>query len=112
MPSRPPVRTVRLAARSFVPSLTRQTRALVAIAAGSFLAIVLAYLLAPADRRVLVADVSWTWAMVYAIACCAVAARRHPALDQRRAWLWIGAGCVLFLGTWASWASMSASSSR
>jgi two-component system NtrC family sensor kinase len=36
-----------------VPSLTRQTRALVAIAAGSFLAIVLAYLLAPVDRRAL-----------------------------------------------------------
>jgi len=36
-----------------VPSLNRQTRALVAIAAGSFLAIVLAYLLAPVDRRAL-----------------------------------------------------------
>ena len=68
-----------------------------AIAAGSFVAIVLAYLLAPADRRALVADVSWTWAMVYAIVCCAVAARRHPSADQRRAWVWIGAGCVLFL---------------
>jgi len=69
----------------------------VAIAAGSFFAIVLAYLLAPADRRALVADVSWTWAVVYAIVCCAIAARRHPVSGQRRAWLWIGAGCVLFL---------------
>ena len=83
--------------------LNRQTRALVAIAAGSFLAIVLAYLLAPADRRAFVAGVSWTWAMVYAIACCAVAARRHPSTDQRRAWLWIGAGCVLFLGGQLVW---------
>ena len=81
-----------------MPSRNRQTRALVAIAAGSFLAIVLAYLLAPAHRRALVAGVSWTWATVYAIACCAVAARRHPSSDQRRAWLWIGAGCILFLG--------------
>ena len=74
-----------------------------AIAAGSFLAIVLAYLLTPAPRRVLVADVSWTWAMVYAIACCAVAARRHPSSDQRRAWVWIGAGCVLFLAGQLVW---------
>ena len=74
-----------------------------AIAAGSFLAIVLAYLLAPADRRALVADVSWTWAVVYAIVCCAIAVRRHPASDQRRAWLWIGAGCVLFLAGQLVW---------
>ncbi len=86
-----------------MPSLTRQTRTLVAIAAGSFLAIVLAYLLAPADRRALVAGVSWTWAMVYAIACCAVAARRHPSPDQRRAWVWIGAGCILFLAGELVW---------
>jgi len=96
-------RTVRLAPRSFVPSLARQTRALVAIAAGSFLAIVLAYLLAPADRRAPVADVSRTWAMVYAIACCTVAARLHPSPDQRRAWVWIGAGCVLFLAGQLVW---------
>jgi PAS domain S-box-containing protein len=75
----------------------------VAIAAGSFLAIVLAYLLAPADYRALVADVSWTWAMGYAIACSAVAARRHPAPDQRRGWLWISAGCVLFLAGQLAW---------
>src|SRR5256712_751994 len=102
-PSRSVARTVRLATSSLVPSLTRQTRALVAIAAGSFLAIVLAYLLAPAGRRALVAGVSWTWAMVYAIACCAVAARRHPSPDQRRAWVWIGAGCVLFLAGQLVW---------
>ena len=86
-----------------MPSLARQTRALVAIAAGSFLAIVLAYLLAPADRRAPVADVSRTWAMVYAIACCTVAARLHPSPDQRRAWVWIGAGCVLFLAGELVW---------
>ncbi len=86
-----------------MPSLNRQTRALVAIAAGSFLAIVLAYVLIPAPRRALVADVSRTWAMVYAIACCAVAARRHPSPDQRRAWVWIGAGCVLFLAGQLVW---------
>ena len=86
-----------------MPSLTRQTRALVAIAAGSFLAIVLAYSLVPASRKALVADVSGMWAMVYAIACCAVAARRHPSADQRRAWVWIGAGCVLFLAGQLVW---------
>jgi len=86
-----------------VASLTRQTRALVAIAAGSFLAIVLAYLVAPPHRRALVAGASGTWATVYAIACCAVAARRHPSRDQRRAWLWIGAGCVLFLAGQLVW---------
>src|SRR5207302_1241409 len=103
MPSRPVARAVRLAPRSLVPSLPRQTRALVAIAAGSFLTIVLAYLLVPADRRALVADVSWTWAAAYAVACCTLAARRHPSPDQRRAWLWIGAGCVLFLGGQLVW---------
>src|SRR5437773_9009423 len=41
--------------------------------------------------------------MVYAIACCAVAARRHPSPDQRRAWVWIGAGCVLFLAGQLVW---------
>src|SRR6184192_3758480 len=50
---------VRLARRSPVPPLNRFTRMLVAIAALSFLVIVLAYLLAPADRaaRTLVAAV-------------------------------------------------------
>src|SRR5207237_355110 len=50
---------VRLARRSPVPPLNRLTRTLVAIAALSFLVIVLAYLLAPADRaaRTLVAAV-------------------------------------------------------
>src|SRR5205823_8909542 len=58
-PSRPPGMAVRLARRSRVPPLTRLTRTLAAIAAVSFLAILLAYLLAPADRagRTLVAAV-------------------------------------------------------
>src|SRR2546429_1503792 len=41
--------------------------------------------------------------MVYAIACCAVAARRRPSPDQRRAWVWIGAGCILFLAGQLVW---------
>src|SRR2546430_13593585 len=40
---------------------------------------------------------------LYAIACCAVAARHHPSPDQRRAWVWIGAGCVLFLAGQLVW---------
>ena len=81
------------------PQLDRQTRTLVSIAAGSFVAIVLAYLLSPSDRtvRAAVADVSWTWATFYAALCCVAAARRHPSPDQRRAWWWMGAGCGLFL---------------
>ena len=82
-----------------MPPLDRQTRALVSIAAGSFVAMVLAYLLSPADpaTRGATADVSWTWAALYAAVCCAIAAGRHPAPDQRRAWQWMGAGCGLFL---------------
>jgi len=81
------------------PSFDRQTRALVSIAAGSFVAMALAYLLSPADRavRAAVADVSWTWAAFYAALCCALAARRHRAPDPRRAWQWMSAGCALFL---------------
>jgi PAS domain S-box-containing protein len=72
---------------------------LVSIAVGSFVAIVLAYLLSPPDRAVRagVADVSWTWATFYAALCCVAAARRHPSPDQRRAGWWMGAGCGLFL---------------
>lgn len=82
-----------------MPSLDRQTRALVSIAAGSFVAMALAYLLSPADRavRAAVADISWTWAAFYATLCCALAARRHRAPDPRRAWQWMSAGCGLFL---------------
>ena len=90
-----------------MPSLPlhRLTRILVAIAAVSFLAIVLAYLLAPADRaaRTRVADVSWTWTGLYALICSGVAARRHTDSERRRAWAWIGAGCALFLGGQLVW---------
>jgi len=88
-----------------VPPLDRQTRALVSIAAGSFVAMVLAYLLSPADRavRTAVADASWTWATLYAGLCCFLAAHRHPVPDQRRAWRWMGAGCGLFLAGQLIW---------
>ncbi len=88
-----------------MPPLSKQPRALVAIAAGSFLTIVLAYALAPADRawRAPLADLSWTWAATYAVVCCAIAARHHPAPDQRRAWRWITAGCGLFLAGQLVW---------
>jgi PAS domain S-box-containing protein len=88
-----------------VPPLDRLTRTLVAIAAVSFLVIVLAYVLAPADHaaRALVADVSWTWTALYALLCSGVAARRHPDRERRRAWAWISAGCALFLGGQLVW---------
>jgi PAS domain S-box-containing protein len=88
-----------------VPSLSRHTRALVTIAALSFVAIAMAYVVAPADHggRALVADLAWTWTALYAVVCCAVAARRQPAPEQRRAWWWIAAGCVLFLAGQLVW---------
>jgi PAS domain S-box-containing protein len=88
-----------------VPSPFQQPRALVAAAAGSFLAIVLAYALAPADSawRVLVAHVSWIWAATYAVVCCLTAAPRLPEPERRRVWLWIGAGCALFLAGHLVW---------
>jgi hypothetical protein len=78
---------------------------LVAIAVASFGVIVLAYLLAPRDRwtRAYLADLSWTWTSAYALVCAAIAARRHPDREQRRAWAWIGAGCLLFLGGQLVW---------
>src|SRR4029077_1881711 len=104
-PSRPPGTAVRLARRSRVPPLDRLTRTLVAIAAVSFLVIVLAYVLAPAAQaaRALVADVSWTWTALYALLCSGMAARRHPERGRRRAWWWIGAACALFLGGQLVW---------
>ena len=35
--------------------------------------------------------------------CAALAARRHPEPEQRRAWVWIGVGCLLFLGGQLVW---------
>ncbi|HEX4627519.1 MAG TPA: ATP-binding protein, partial [Gemmatimonadales bacterium] len=51
----------------------------------------------------LLADVSWTWAAALAVVCCTSAARRHPEADRRRVWVWIGAGCVLFLLGHLAW---------
>jgi PAS domain S-box-containing protein len=82
-----------------------QSRALVAAAAGSFVAIVLAYVLLPADAatRVLLADMSWTWAAAYAVWCSAGAARRSREPERRRVWVWIAAGCALFLSGHLTW---------
>ena len=88
-----------------MPAPLTQPRALVAAAAGSFLAIVLAYALAPADAaaRVIVADVSWTWAATFAVVCCVTAARRIQDPERRRLWRWIAAGCALFLSGHLVW---------
>ena len=76
-----------------------------AVAGGSFLVIALAYVLAPGapGARTLLADLSWTWAALYASVCCAIAAHRHPEAEQRRVWRWIAAGCVLFLAGQLVW---------
>lgn len=78
---------------------TRQARLLVATASASFAAIALAYLLAPPDpwTRALIADLSWTWSAAYAVVCCAIAWRRIPQRHERSTWLWLGAGCAVFL---------------
>ena len=87
-----------------MPSFSRSTRLLVPTAV-AFVAIVLAYVLAPADRwtRAYVADLSTSWTSGYALVCAAFAARRHPDLGQRRAWAWIGAACLLVLGGQLVW---------
>ena len=78
---------------------SRHSRLLVTLAGASFLAIVAAYAFAPPTRwaRAFVADASWTWAALYASLCCALAARRVVDVRLRRTWLWIAAGCALFL---------------
>lgn len=83
------------------------TRALAAIAAGSLVAIVLAYVAAPSDRwtRALVADISWTWTALFAVVCCAIAWRRALRREDREAWLWVGAGCAAFLAGQLVWNS-------
>src|ERR1041385_3346928 len=89
-----------------MPSLDPKTRVLVAIAAGSFLAIVLAYVLVPAsDRwaRALLAGVSGAWAARHPPACCAITARAHGSSPQRFAWVWFAAGCGLFLAGQLVW---------
>lgn len=83
----------------------RNTRALVAIAAASLVAIALAYLWVPPDEwtRVVVADLSRTWTACYAGLCALLAARRHPDPAQRSAWRWIGSGCALYIAAQLVW---------
>src|ERR1041385_776162 len=89
-----------------MPSLDPKTRVLVALAAGSFLAIVRAYVLVPAsDRwaRALFAGVSGAWAAGSPAACCGFPARAHGSSPQRFAWVWFAAGCGLFLAGQLVW---------
>ncbi|HEU5260962.1 MAG TPA: ATP-binding protein [Gemmatimonadales bacterium] len=85
--------------------LSRQTRLLIALAVVSMAVIAAAYLLGPPERaaRALVADLSWTWTALYAVASCTIATRRHRDADQRSAWAWITAGCALYLGGQLVW---------
>lgn len=85
--------------------LSRRARLLLALAVVSLAGVVAAYLLAPPDRatRALVADLSWTWTGLYAVACSAAAARRQRDPDQRSAWTWIAAGCAVYLAGQLIW---------
>ncbi|MGH7530516.1 MAG: hybrid sensor histidine kinase/response regulator [Gemmatimonadales bacterium] len=91
-------------------ALRRSARALAALAAASFVAIVLLYALplggADGGRaaRGLVAHGAWLWAAACGAAACFYAARRIPHADKRRAWLWIGTGGAAFLVGQLVWA--------
>ncbi|HYX82363.1 MAG TPA: ATP-binding protein [Gemmatimonadales bacterium] len=80
-------------------SLSRPARVLVSIAVVSLVAMVVAYAFPPNERGavLLMSDSLWTWASAFAAFACFASARRIASSEQRRAWLWIGVGCTLFL---------------
>ena len=85
--------------------LRRPARVLVFIAIASFAAMVVLYSFPPGDRRILsyLIDISWLWSAGFGAACCFAAARRMSAPEQRRTWLWIGAGCASFFAGQLYW---------
>jgi len=85
-------------------SPSRLSRPLAATAVVSLVVCVAAYAFSPADRwsRAVIADASWTWSALLAIACCAFAARRAEG-EERRAWRWIALGCGSFLLGQLAW---------
>lgn len=86
-------------------SSSNVSRLLVAIGAVSFAAIALGYLLAPPDAAVRswVANLSWIWSALYAVACSGYAWRRAAASRERTAWAWVGAGCAAYLAGQLVW---------
>lgn len=90
-----------------MPRLARPAYLLAGVAALSFAAIVLVYLVPPRDpaRPALASDACRIWASAYGAFCCFFTARRTADPAQRRAWQWIGAGCVSFLAGQLLWTS-------
>src|SRR5258705_2168789 len=87
--------------------VSRPARGLVSIAVVSLVAMVLVYALAPSDRRIftILTDLSWSWAAAFAAFACYTSARRVTTSEQRRTWLWIGAGCASFFVGQLVWTS-------
>ncbi|HVH08463.1 MAG TPA: ATP-binding protein [Gemmatimonadales bacterium] len=82
-----------------MPALRRPPPVLMTVAAVSFGAAVVAYLVVPPHRpaRAVVADLSWSWMAAVALVAAAVAARHSIDTTARHGWTWIAAGCASFL---------------
>src|SRR5947207_1139467 len=87
--------------------VSRPARVLVTIAVVSLLAMVFVYAFPPGDRRLftLLTDLSWSWAAAFAGFACYTSAGRVTTSEQRRTWLWIGAGCASFFVGQLVWTS-------
>jgi len=85
--------------------LSRSARVLVSVAALSLAAMALVYAFPPADpdTRTLFANMAWLWASAFGAFCCFRAAQRTPVPEERRTWIWIGAGCAAFLAGQIVW---------
>ncbi len=85
----------------------RPARVLVSIAVVSLVAMVFVYAFPPGDRRLftLLTDLSWSWAAAFAGFACYTSAGRVTTSEQRRTWLWIGAGCASFFVGQLVWTS-------
>jgi len=80
-------------------SHSRIASPLVAISVASLAAIVLVYVLAPAEpqARAWMANAAWLWSAGYALFCTVQAGRLVPDSRERTAWRWIAGGCLSFL---------------
>src|SRR6266699_2920936 len=87
--------------------VSRPARVLVSIAVVSLVAMVFVYAFPPSERRIftLLTDLSWSWAAAFAAFACYTSARRVTTSEQRRTWLWIGAGCASFFVGQLVWTS-------
>ncbi len=87
--------------------VSRPARVLVSIAVVSLVAMVFVYAFPPSGRRIftLLTDLSWSWAAAFAGFACYTSARRVTTSEQRRTWLWIGAGCASFFVGQLVWTS-------